>query len=662
MLNQLLRDDVANHQKIRPFVSLLAFPIALLWMEIVIKLWDFGSFWGRGLLYTTLFTCSIGLLLSLACTLGSHKTNRRVSLLLLGGLSVFYMTQAVYFTVMRTVLAVYSVSVATDATEYWRVGLLGVWRTLPAILFLAVPFALLCVFGKWFTPERLLGKKQVLATIALSVLCYGAAVGSIFISKGGILDPWELYHKQTNPELCLANFGVLTSLRLDMKRLLFPPKEAEEQEPQDMPVGLKPGEDPQETEYEPNVMDIDFAALEAAESDDNLRSLHHYFAQKRPTMKNEYTGLFAGKNLIMITAEAFNSWAIDEERTPTLYRLSQEGFVAKNFYTPLWWVSTSDGEYVTCTSLIPKSGEQSFGASAENSLYFSLGNQLRGIGYQTNAYHNHTYTYYKRDQTHTNMGYDYKGVGNGLDMSPLWPESDQEMMELTVPEYVDNAPFHTYYMTVSGHLQYFFEENDMAAKHRDTVEDLDLSEESKAYLACQVELDRAVENLLTQLEQAGQLENTVICLYGDHYPYGLSKKAIEELGGTDLQGTTDLFRSTMILWSGDMEEPIVIEKPCSNLDILPTLSNLFGLEYDSRLLMGRDILSDDPGLVIFSDYSYITELGEYHAKEDLFTPNPGISVPGWYPETVLQHVQDKFLYSGKILETDYYRALGLVAD
>lgn len=289
-----------------------------------------------------------------------------------------------------------------------------------------------------------------------------------------------------------------------------------------------------------------------------------------------------------------------------------------------------------------------------------MGNQMKRQGYDTKAYHNHTYNYYGRDRTHPNMGYEYKGVGNGLSLTPTWPESDVEMIKETVSDYINQAPFHTYYMTVSGHLQYSFESNDMAAKHRSKVEHLSLSEESKAYLACQIELDLALEALLDNLKASGELDNTVICLYGDHYPYGLTEKAIIELSGSDtILESLDLYRSTMILWSNSIEEPIEVEKPCSNLDILPTLSNLFGLEYDSRLLMGRDVFSDEEGLVIFSDSSYITELGEYYGTEDSFYPAENSEIPEGYPEEILQIVQDKFLYSSKMLTTDYYDVLGL---
>ena len=648
----------ARHRLGREYLPLLAFPLGLLWMELVVKVWNFKGLWNCGLLYTTLFTLAFGVLLSALCSISGRRLNRGLSLLCMGGLTVFFLVQSVYYTVMRTVPAVYSVSVATDATEFWRVGVFGTWRTTPAILLLLIPFIALCILGKQYTPDRLLRGTGLLSMLLISVMLHGCALTAIACSDSGIISPRKLYFDQGNPELVLANFGLLTSLRIDVKRMLFPEQEEEEAGSD----GIAPIQDGEEapSNDKPNVMDIDFKSLAASETDETLRSIHSYMAEQTPSMQNEYTGRFKGKNLIMITAEAFNTWAISPERTPTLYRLSHEGFVFQNFYTPLWWASTSDGEYVTCNSLTPKAGEQSFGVAADNSLYFCMGNQLRAQGYDTHAYHDHTYTYYNRNVTHPNMGYDYKGVGNGLELAPYWPASDQEMMEKTMPDYVGKAPFHTYYMTVSGLLQYFFDQNDMAKRHQDQVRDLPLSEEAQAYLACQIELEDAVERLLAGLEEAGELDNTVICLYGDHYPYGLSEKAIDELAGPGVRDTLELYRSTMILWSGDMETPVVVEKPCSNLDILPTLSNLFGLKFDSRLLMGRDILSDSPGLVVFSNASYITELGSYDAIADQFTPAPGAVVPENYPQDMLRCVQDKILYSGKMLTVDYYRALGLI--
>ena len=647
------RDQSRQREKLLP---LIAFPAALFWMEMVVKLWDFGTILHRGVWYTLLFSISIGLVLTILCSVWSRRVNRVLSLVLLFIITVWYGVQAVYYSVMSTVFAVYSASVAGDATEFWRVGVQGAIHTMPALVTLLIPLSLFLILGHRYTPHHLLNRRGILACLLAAVLFHGGGVLSIYCSRGGILSPWDLYLEQSNPELSLSNFGVLTTLRLDIRRVLFPPKEEagpKEEEPS-TPVGSQPVQS-----EDSNVMDLTFATAGGGEDDAILRGMDQYFSSREPTRKNGYTGKFKGKNLIMITAEAFSSLAVDEHLTPTLYKLVNSGFVFQNYYNPLWWVSTSDGEYVACTSLIPKSGEQSFALSADNSLYFCLGNQFRTQGYDTRAYHNHTYTYYQRNKTHPNMGYRYKGLGGGLKLTEIWPESDLEMMQVTLPEYLNgDTPFHAYYMTVSGHLEYSFHGNSMAAKHKAEVHDLDLPEEAQAYLACQIELDRAMAYLLQELENAGQLENTVIALTGDHYPYGLSQDSIDALAGHPVEGQ-EIFKSNLILWSGDMTEPVVVDKTACSLDILPTLSNLFGLEYDSRLLMGRDIFSDSPGLAVFSDYSYRTDLGQYDAKTDIFTPNEGVTVPQEYPQQMLKEVQDMFANSAKVLEYDYYRRLGL---
>ena len=141
--------------------------------------------------------------------------------------------------------------------------------------------------------------------------------------------------------------------------------------------------------------------------------------------------------------------------------------------------------------------------------------------------------------------------------------------------------------------------------------------------------------------------------------YGMEPATWTELAGQELDPDFEIYHSTLILWSGDMKEPVVVEKPCESLDILPTLSNLFGLEYDSRLLMGQDILSDAPGLVMLSNKSFITELGRYNSKTDKFTPNEGVEVPEGYVSEIYREVKNLFRHSVNILEQDYYGKLGL---
>ena len=103
-----------------------------------------------------------------------------------------------------------------------------------------------------------------------------------------------------------------------------------------------------------------------------------------------------------------------------------------------------------------------------------------------------------------------------------------------------------------------------------------------------------------------------------------------------------------------MKKPIVIDKPCSSLDMVPTISNLFGLAYDSRLYMGKDILSDSDPLVIFSNRSFITDKVMYNSKTKEITKLTEEELPTDYISTMNKIVNNKFLISESILDEDYY--------
>jgi len=291
--------------------------------------------------------------------------------------------------------------------------------------------------------------------------------------------------------------------------------------------------------------------------------------------------------------------------------------------------------------------------SRENHLPYTMGNRLRKEGYSTKAYHNHYYTYYDRHLSHPNLGYEYKALGNGLDVKETWPESDLEMMELSADEYMGEEPFHTYYITISGHMRYNFGGNYIAKKNREYVEDLSLSDEAKAYMATHVELDRAMEYLLDKLEEYGVAENTLIVMSPDHYPYGMEKETMEELAGKKLENNFEIYKSSLIIYKKGMK-PKTIEKPVSSLDIIPTVINLMGLEYDSRLLMGKDIFSNAEPLIIFCNRSWITDKGRYNSVTGKFTPNDGVEIEEDYVEKTLEKVERKFYYSEQILDRDYY--------
>ncbi len=644
---------------LRPTVFFL---VVILYQELFLKLYCFRVIPVRGVVCTVLFSLPAAFLLGLWYCGVRQKNADKVLLGVTAALCAWMATQTVYYYLFKTFLSLSSLlRVRMVAGEFGGLAVTNVIRCWFPILMECLPFAAAVVLRHRMIPVNNVGRGAGVRWAALALMLQMAVTLAVVSVDEGPLSLYHIYNQSDAPELTVTNFGVLTNTRLELKRLVFGVGTQEELpedwkdllqapdiEPQAYPV---PGENTQ-------VMDIDFEALVQGEEDEELAAMHDYFARVRPTEKNEWTGYFAGKNLVWIVAEAFSSLAVDPELTPTLHRLSNEGFVFNNFYTPLWGLSTSDGEYVTTTGLIPKAGAWSYLQSAENYMPFGFGNQFAGLGYRTLAYHNNTYTYYGRDLSYPNMGYEYYGLGNGLEVTRSWPESDEEMMRLSVPEYINEERFMVYYLTVSGHLNYNVDQNDMSAKHWEAVEHLPYSEAPKGYLASQIELDRAVAALLEQLETAGKLEDTVIVLSADHYPYGLQDAEISEILGHEVEPNFEKFKSTLILWNSEMDEPVQVDKYCSSLDVMPTLANLFGLEYDSRLLAGRDILSDTPGLVIFYNYSFLSERGAYVSTLEEFTPWKEVQEDEEeYLAQILEDIRDRFRYSALILDEDYYRVL-----
>lgn len=646
--------------KKRHFSRWLLMPATLLYMEIVIRITCCGRFFGIGWAVMPIYTAVFGVVITVLCGFLGDKGNRRALIAVQSVLSVWYCTQIIYHSFFGKFLILYSIGaggtdqiIGSGLVKNTMGAILSCWW---AFVVLALPIVGVVLYTKYFEMPKIGLKKQ-------GIILGSALLGYLVTFGIGMAVPSlrEISIDAFNTDLCVKAFGLFRTELLDFRCNVLGWGGNGVIET----VGpIDPIPEP-EPEYKNQVMDIDFSALAGMEQDNNIDTLHEYFASQQPTRQNEYTGKFKGYNLIQITAEGFSPYAIDKNLTPTLYKMQHEGFDFTNFYTPIWEVSTSDGEYAATTGLIPKSGVWSYYRAGEKGMHlpFTMSQQFLNDGVDTvRAYHNHTYSYYHRDISHTNLGFVYKGLGNGLEqfVKPCWPESDLEMIEGTAEDYIGDERFMTYYMTVSGHLDYSFYDNSMAKKNKDLVSGLPYSDTVRAYYACNIELDRAMEALLAKLEAAGVADKTVIVITPDHYPYGLEDTEsdnmyhyFDEIAGHSIDPAFELYKSCLIVYCPSME-PVQVDKYCSSLDILPTLNNLFGFEYDSRLLVGSDILSDSSPLVVFMDRSWITEKGKYNASDAEFIPFAGQTVDEEYVATVKKIVSNKFKVSAQILDSDYY--------
>ena len=603
-----------------------------------------------------LFSIPIAIVLNILSSIFNPKANKIITYVITIFIVILFGAQIVYYSMYESILSFYSIINGGQVTEFMDVIFDMILRNWYGILLFIIPLIVLIILHKKkmldFNKQNLKNTlTKIVAMFAVQVL---AIVCVNFINTKDIYSNKNLYYNIHVPKLAAKNMGFLTAMRLDFQRFIFGFEEKLSVE-----VSTEPYSKKEEEQY--NITEINFESLIQNEQDETIKEMHEYFKNQEPSNKNEYTGMFEGKNLIVLVAESFSTLAIREDLTPNLYKLYNEGFQFENFYTPIFPVSTADGEYITDTSLIPKEGVWSFKEIIGNYMPYSYANVFEAIGYTSNAYHNHTATYYERDKYIETMGYNsYLAVGTGLEdrmNTSRWPNSDYEMIDVTINDYINNDRFLAYYMTVSGHLNYTKIGNAMVYRNWDLVKDLPYSDKAKSYLAANIELDKAVGELINELQVAGKLEDTVIVISGDHYPYGLTLDEINEISTYERDDIFEKYHMPLLIWSGAMKEPIKVEKIASSLDILPTVLNLFGVEFDSRLLMGRDILSNSDSLVIFSDRSFITDKGRYNAITGEFIANDGTETEEDYVEKINNIIYKKYQMSRLILEKDYYRKI-----
>ena len=625
---------------------------ALMYWECLLSGAVFHSFGVR--IYALGFTLSAALLVTLVLSF-LRKGRFGAEVFLTAVLTLLYGSQIVYHFIFGTLYSVAMVSQGGEAmTNFWRELLAAMGDHFPWLIALLVPLALRIFLRKGLKGE--LRAKGRIVLLALAVALFALTRAGIWQTGTEMFSDEDYYRSReiaTNQNV--QRFGLLTTIRLELTRHA----KTEEQDyyiPEET-QGENPAQEPAEVRY--NVMDIDFDALNALTEDKKLLAINDYCSKVTGTNQNEYTGMLKDYNLIVMCAESFSPAAIDKDLTPNLYKLTQQGIIFNNYYNT-FPNTTTDGEYALMQGLYPDAGRSkavsSLYASRNSYLPFTLGNAFQSQrGVESFGYHNYRGSYYGRSESHPNMGYTMKFAGDGMTFTTNWPASDLEMMEQSVDDYIGKEPFHAYYMTFSGHYKYDIGTNEMAKRNWDQVKDLPYSSNAiKAYLSCNIEFDKAIGYLMERLEQAGVADRTAIVIAGDHFPYGLKDSEYAELIGHDIDGFSK-YKSTLIFWVGGLEKNIVVDEYCCNVDVLPTILNLWGFEYDSRLLAGTDVFSDGTHAAVLVDKSFLTDKVWFNASTgEIRYQVPESEIPEGYVENMNQLIATRFSISADILNTAYY--------
>lgn len=605
---------------------------------------------------------ALALLIALLVSLLPEKLVFPGNLVLTIAGSFVYGSQMVYCFIFGTPYSVSQMGLGAGAvSQFYREMLTTMGENWTWIAALLLPLAVLTVLHGIHAAQCPGWRyRVVLPALAFAVL----AVVWLGICRGGthmFSDYYFFTSRKSTTAQTMERFGVPMTFVLELSR----PEGSENS--MYVPVDMSSEANPEETTPDEmqipvayNVLPVDFDALNAATDNEKLIALNNYFSQVPGTKQNAYTGMLRDYNLIFICAESFSPAAVDPVYTPTLYKMTHEGFVFENFYNT-FPNTTTDGEYTLTQGLYPDSTKDKYSssmmASAKNQLPFALGNFFaRELGVKSWGYHNNVGSYYRRDLSHPNMGYEMKFNRDGMTFSGYWPTSDLEMMEQSVDDYIGQTQFHAYYMTFSGHYQYNPNDNGVARKHYNSLENGPWNQMTqKGYIACHMELDLALEYLLNRLEEAGVADKTAIVMASDHTPYGLAKDLYFEMIGAE-EDFFGWYKSNLVFWIGGMEEPVVVKEYCSTADVLPTILNLWGFPYDSRMYPGTDVFSDGVHAAVLVDHSFLTDKVWFNSNTgEIRYQVPEEEVPENYIENMNQLIASRFDFSAEILRNNYYQ-------
>lgn len=442
--------------------------------------------------------------------------------------------------------------------------------------------------------------------IILSFIYYGTITWNFLQNKYQTTTNADLFRYASNPSLAVNQFGTSAFGALDIKSYLFPKGESSKVFKAD-----------HNEEISTRVVSNDLKTIADTETNSKYLNLHNYFLSQNITDYNEYTGMFKDKNVIVMLLESVNETIINEEYFPNYYKMYSEGWHWTNSYSPRNSCATGNNEFSAMTGLYSIYNSCTANIYKNNTYFESIFNLFNRDGYSTTSMHDFSEWYYSRPQIHANMGsgHFYNARELGIETASYygeWPSDEEFFDKASDIVLKSDGKWMTWLSTVTSHQPYT-NSSTYGDLYKDFFKEKGYSTAMSRYLSKLKVLDNAFGLLLNRLESAGELDDTVIVLFGDHYPYGLNKSTVAETIKHDLSDY-EIERTPFLIYNSEME-PKEFKEYTSYINIVPTLANLMGFEFDPRLYAGTDLLSEEyQSRVVFADGSWKNEIAYYNSS------------------------------------------------
>ena len=608
------------------------------------------------------FDAILALIFSFINSFFKGKVNKILNAVLLFLVSFYAFIQLGFNNFLGVYASLNTSSQLGAVTDYVREFILS-FRWTYYLMF--IPFILsilLIFFFKVYKPGDNKNSivKKLIAFIVLLVISCGVFYGTLKIkflqNKYQTISNVNLFKVPDPPTMAVRQLGILAFGISDVKNYFVPSASASETYYYEKKVEEAP------TDYSRNIDDSVMNEIIANEKNENYNSINKYFVTRSITPKNDYTGLFEDKNLIVIMMESVNDIIINEEYYPNFYKIYNDGWHWENNYSPRNSCSTGNNELSGLVSLYTIYNSCTANYYRRNKYFESMFNLFNNAGYYTTSYHNYTEGYYYRGTIHPNLGVQkYYGVqALKIPFQSYYRDwsSDADLMAkyLEIIDTFDKeTPFMSWITTVSSHQPYSVS-SILGDKYLSNFKDTGYPTDLKRYMSKVKELDLGLGILLKGLEERGILDDTVIVLYGDHYPYGLSKNTISKVLDYNLE-EYEVERVPFVIYNSE-QSASSFKEYTSYMNILPTLANLFDLNYDPRYYMGQDLF--DKGYenkVVFADGSWKNDKVYYNAANGKLTTYEEGAYTDEEIMEITKRIRDQITISNKIIKSNYFEYL-----